>query len=103
MQFKQVLEYIEANYQNTISLEQMSRAASMSPKYFCRFFMDMTHKTPMDYLNYQRVEHAAFLLSTSHSSVTDVAFSCGFNDLSYFIKTFKRYKGVTPGKYTQHP
>ena len=103
MQLKQVLEYIEANYQNTISLEQMSQAARMSPKYFCRFFMDMTHKTPMDYLNYQRVEHAAFLLSTSHSSVTDVAFSCGFNDLSYFIKTFKRYKGVTPGRFTRHP
>lgn len=100
-QLKNVLEYIDANYQNSITLEQLSSSASMSPKYFCRFFQEMTHRTPMDYLNYQRIEHAAFMLSTTHESVTDIAYACGFNDLSYFIKTFKRYKNVTPGQYTR--
>ncbi len=100
-QLKNVLEYIDDNYQNSISLEQLSSAAGMSPKYFCRFFQDMTHRTPMDYLNYQRIEHAAYMLSTTHESVTDIAYACGFNDLSYFIKTFKRYKNVTPGQYTR--
>lgn len=101
-QLKNVLEYIDANYQNSITLEQLSNSAGMSPKYFCRFFQEMTHRTPMDYLNYQRIEHASFLLSTTHESVTDIAYACGFNDLSYFIKTFKRYKNVTPGQYTRH-
>ena len=55
----------------------------------------------MDYLNYQRIEHAAYMLSTSHETVTDIAYACGFNDLSYFIKTFKKYKNVTPGQYTR--
>jgi AraC-like DNA-binding protein len=100
-QLKNVLEYIDANYQGSITLEQLSNSAHMSPKYFCRFFQEMTHRTPMDYLNYQRIEHAAFLLSTTHENVTDIAYACGFNDLSYFIKTFKRYKNVTPGQYTR--
>ena len=99
MQLKNVLEYIDNNYSNPITLEQLSAAASMSPKYFCRFFYQMTHRTPIDYLNYQRIEHACYELATSGESVTDVAYNCGFNDLSYFIKTFKRYKGTTPGKY----
>ena len=53
----------------------------------------------MDYLNYQRIEHACYALSTGDAAVTDVAYACGFNDLSYFIKTFRKYKGVTPGQY----
>lgn len=100
-QLKNVLEYIDANYQNSITLEQLSASAHMSPKYFCRFFQELTHRTPMDYLNYQRIEHAAYMLSTSHETVTDIAYACGFNDLSYFIKTFKKYKNVTPGQYTR--
>ncbi len=99
MQLKNVLDYIDNNYSAQISLEQLSAAASMSPKYFCRFFYQMTHRTPIDYLNYQRIEHACYELATSEESVTEVAFNCGFNDLSYFIRTFKKYKGVTPGKY----
>lgn len=99
MQLRHVLDYIDANYSQDISLEQLAKAASMSPKYFCRFFRQMTHRTPMDYLNYQRIEHACYALSTGDAAVTEVAYSCGFNDLSYFIKTFRKYKGVTPGQY----
>lgn len=99
MHLKNALEYIEMNYQNQITLEQLAEAAAMSPKYFCRFFYEMTHKTPIDYLNHQRIEHACYQLATTDLSVTDIALNCGFNDLSYFIKTFRRYKGVTPGKY----
>lgn len=99
MNLKNALEYMETNYQNPISLEELAEAASMSPKYFCKFFYEMTHKTPIDYLNHQRIEHACYQLATTDLSVTEIALNCGFNDLSYFIKTFRRYKGVTPGKY----
>lgn len=99
LQMKHVLEFIDSNYASPITLEQLSGAASMTPKYFCRFFLEMTHRTPIDYLNYQRIEHACYQLVTTDASITDIAYSCGFNDLSYFIKTFKKYKGITPGKY----
>lgn len=100
-QLKSVLELIESAYATNLSLEEMASAAHMSPKYFCRFFAEMTHLRPMDYLNRHRIEHACYALSSTDSSVTEIAYNCGFNDLSYFIKTFKKYKGVTPGKYQQ--
>lgn len=101
MHLKKVLELIESSYDKALSLKDLSRACHMSPKYFCRFFYEMTHKTPIDYLNHHRIEHASYQLLTGENSVTEIAYSCGFNDLSYFIKTFKKYKGVTPGKYKQ--
>ena len=60
---------------------------------------EMTHQTPMDYLNRQRIERACYEISTTDDSITDIAYRNGFNDLSYFIRTFKKYKGTTPGKY----
>ena len=99
LQIKQVFELIENSYAGTLTLEQLSKAAGMSPKYFCRFFQEITHSTPIDYLNYYRIERACYLLMTTDQPITEIALSCGFNDLSYFIKTFKRYKGITPKKY----
>ncbi len=102
-QLKKVLTLIEENYASPLTLSELSRAAGMSPKYFCRFFQEMTHQTPIEYLNACRIEHACCQLLTTDQSVTEVAFACGFNDLSYFIKTFKKRKGITPKKYLQTP
>lgn len=99
LQLKQVLEFIEKNYTSQITLQELSASVSMSPKYFCRFFSEMTHQTPMDYLNRQRIEQACYQLATTDDSITEIAYRNGFNDLSYFIRTFKKYKGITPGKY----
>ena len=98
-QLKQVVDFIEKNYDSPITLDQLSASVSMSPKYFCRFFSEMTHQTPMDYLNRQRIEQACYQLSSTADPITEVAYRNGFNDLSYFIRTFKKYKGTTPGKY----
>ncbi len=96
---KQVLRFIEEHYAEPITLAQLANEAHMSSKYFCRFFRQMTRRTPIDYLNYYRVECACHELSTTEKSVTEVALDCGFNDISYFIKIFRRHKGVSPGKY----
>ncbi len=96
---KKVLTYIRKNYDMQISLDDMAASAGMSPKYFCYFFRDMTKKTPVEYLNSYRIEKAARKLLNTDMSVTDIAFSCGFNDLSYFIKTFKSLKGITPARF----
>ena len=98
LQLKQVLEFIEKNYANPITLQELSASVSMSPKYFCRFFSEMTHQTPVDYLNRQRIEEACLQLAATDDSITEIAYRNGFNDLSYFIRTFKKYKGMTPGK-----
>ena len=98
-QLKQVLSYIQRHFAEPLTLENLAELVSMSPKYFCRFFSEMTGKTPIDYLNYYRVEYAADRLLNSEKSVTEIALSSGFNDLSYFVKTFKRYKGDTPKQF----
>lgn len=97
--FKDVLNYIEEHYMEAISLEDMAQAACLSPRYFCRFFRKMTQCTPTEYLNYYRIEAACEQLAEMKYSITEVALNCGFNDISYFIKSFRKAKGVTPKQY----
>lgn len=98
-QIRSVLEYIEQQYPTAITLNSMAEVAGMNPKYFCRVFKEVTQQTPMDYVIFYRVEQAAKMLSNTDLSVLEIAMECGFNDCSYFIKTFKRLKAVTPKQY----
>lgn len=98
---KNVLAYISENYYHSINLESLSKIAGMNPKYFCRYFRNMTDRTPIDYLNYYRIECACEMLSTKDISVKEAAISCGFNDESYFIKTFYKYKKITPKQFVK--
>ena len=93
---KKVLTYLRENYDRQMSLADIAESADMSPKYFCHFFKEMTGKTPIEYLNGYRIERASQRLLNTDKSVTEISFLCGFNDLSYFIKTFKAQKGVSP-------
>lgn len=99
IKLKDVLYFIRNCYDTPITLDAMAEKAGMSPKYFCRFFKELTDKTPVEYLNTYRIERAARKLTGTDLPVTEIAFSCGFNDLSYFIKTFKHYKGMTPREF----
>lgn len=96
---KRVLTFLRENYDKPITLNDMAEAAGMSPKYFCYFFKEMTERTPVEYLNGYRIEKACRKLLNTDESVTEIAYSCGFNDLSYFIKTFKAHKNVTPAQF----
>ncbi len=97
--FKTVMAYIDGHYQEHITLSDLASSANMTPNYFCRYFKGMTGRTPMDYLNYYRIEAACERLSYSEKSITEVALDCGFQDPSYFVKVFKHYKHATPSAY----
>lgn len=97
---KKAFKLIETSYNKPLTLEDLAATADLSPKYFCRFFKAMTNKTPISYLNYYRIECVCSkLVNELDISVIDIAYECGFNDVSYFIKTFRKYKGTTPKKY----
>jgi len=98
-QIKKVLFHIREEYNNPLTLNYLSEIANLSPRYFCRIFNQLIGKTPIEYLNYYRIECACNMFYSSGINVTEVAFACGFNDLSYFIKTFKKIKGMTPKKF----
>lgn len=98
-QLKVVLEYIEANYHRSLSLEQLAGIVGMNPKYFCKVFASLTHQSPMDYVNFYRIEQASDLLIGSEQSITSVGMECGFLESSYFTKVFRRYKDMSPREF----
>lgn len=96
-----LIDKIEREYTSKITLTDLAEIAGMNEKYLCRFFKSYTGQTPIDYINRLRVDRACFEMTINNMSVTDAAYECGFNELSYFSKIFKKYKGITPGKYKQ--
>ena len=99
---KPVLEYIETHYSAPLTLEDLAGVAGMNPKYFCRVFRSLTQHSPVDYLNFYRIEQAAYLLDSTDLSVTEVGNRCGFWESSYFTKVFRKYKAITPVRYRQN-
>lgn len=94
-----LIEHIENNYAEKITLSELAELAGVNEKYLCRFFKEFTGYTPTDYINRLRIEHACYDMRFNHRNVTEAAYECGFNEISYFSKCFKKYKGVSPGKY----
>ncbi len=99
MKLKQAFEIIENEYQNPPTLEDLAKRVGLSTKYFCHFFKEVTHDTPMHYITYFRMEMAANLLSGTDKNVTEVAYLLGYQDINYFVRVFKKHKGVTPKQY----
>ena len=100
-QLKPALEYIETHYGQQITLDALARLTGLSPKYFCRFFHTIVHRSPIDYVNYYRIECASHFLTATDMTVAEIAQRCGYNDSSFFIKQFRKYKGTTPRRYRQ--
>ncbi len=99
---KGIVKYIDENYNQEISLAEIAAYSNMSRKYFCRFFKNNFNKTFIEYLNDVKIEHSMILLNESNISITDVAISCGFSNMSYFTRTFKKKTGCTPSQYRMH-
>lgn len=95
----QLIGEIEKNYAQKITLSSLAAYAQINEKYLCRFFKEFTGLTPIDYINRLRIDKACYQLAVNKMSVTEAAYECGFNELSYFSKCFRKYKGMSPGAY----
>lgn len=96
---KNVLKFIEVNFHKKITLETLSKEANLSKYHFCHLFKSYTGISPIDYLNMYRINEAAILLESTDANITDVALQCGFDNMSHFINTFKKYKDLPPSQY----
>lgn len=96
---QEVFTYLDNHYSEELSAEKMARLCNMSYSYFSRFFKKVTGRNFTDYLNYIRVTEAEKLLLTTSMNITEIAFSTGFTNSSYFIKQFKHYKSISPKQF----
>ena len=94
-----IIDKIEKEYSHRLSLAELAATVGMNEKYMCRFFREFTGMTPLDYVNRVRIDRACHNMTVNRMNVTEAAFECGFNELSYFSKVFKKYKGMSPGQY----
>ncbi|WP_424494237.1 AraC family transcriptional regulator [Salinimicrobium sp. GXAS 041] len=98
---KVIYEYIQANYQNKISLADISKLVNMSPVSFNRFIKKRTGKTFIEYVNDTRIGYAAQWLIEKDLSIAEVAFKSGFNNIANFNRVFKKSKNCTPSQYRE--
>lgn len=96
---KRALEYIHKNFNRKIRLKDLARLSNMSEGHFCRFFKRLVRKTPVEYINYYRVNRAVKLLENEDAKIIEIAMDVGFDSFSYFISMFKRYMKCTPSQY----
>lgn len=92
------ISYINEHYGEDINLESLSKTVFVSTYYLSHLFRDEMGVTFSDYLTKVRIDNAKRLLLEG-VSVENVAEAVGFSDGNYFIKTFKKYVGITPAKY----
>ena len=96
---KQMLEFIEENYALPITAAEIAESAAVSESECLRCFHDVIGMPPMQYLKQFRIQRAARLLANTSQKISDIAGECGFLDNSYFTKTFREIKGMSPGEY----
>lgn len=94
--FRQI---IEANLFSQFTIEELAQQNNLSLSSFKREFAKLYNDTPANYIKTKRLEKAAELLLVSGERITDIAFECGFNDLTSFTKSFHDKYNVTPTKY----
>ena len=98
---EKVHEYMNQHFDKPIGLSEVSKLAGMTEVSFSRFFRNRTGITFIDSLNEIRLGHASRLLIDTTNSVAEVAYKCGFNNISNFNRVFKKRKSCTPKEFRE--
>jgi len=98
-EIEKVINFIHLNYQNQLTLDDLTKVAHLSKFYFLRIFKDNIGISPYEYLITYRINKAKELLLSTDSTVSDICKTVGFNDYVNFIRTFKKIVDLTPLKY----
>lgn len=91
--------YIQANFDQKLTVDELANQSGLSKFYFIREFAKTTGCTPIEYINLIRCQTARKLLSSGSYRIREVSEKCGFENMSYFAKLFKRYIGKTPTEF----
>lgn len=101
-QIQKCASYITENYAENISLDELAENAGFSAGHFCRLFKKMTGFTPFNYLNRRRIAVSCELLLGTDKKISEIAALCGYNNISYYNRTFTKIMKETPSGYRNH-
>ena len=104
IRLNKVIQYIMQNFQQNITLEEISEISGMNKTAFCRYFKAHTQKSFVMYLNEIRLNYACKLLKETDNtiSITEACFLSGFNSMSYFNRIFKKYYKMAPSTFQKN-
>lgn len=97
--FLSLMKYVDQNYRGNITLASAAQVLHMNPNYISHLFKKEAGITLVHYITQKRLDDAKELLTTTQMTLMDIANEVGFNDYFYFLKTFKKFVGITPGQY----
>lgn len=100
-EIKKVIEYMQLNCVEKLTLSSLADILHFSDNYFCSFFKKYTGMTVFEYLNHLRIQKACELLRTSENPISEIAEKCGFESASFFIRKFKEIQSCTPRQYRE--
>ncbi len=98
---EKVMEYLNRNFDKEVNLSEAAKLTNMTEVSFSRFFKIRTGKTFVDTLNEIRLGHASRMLIDTTQSINEVAYKCGFNNMSNFNRIFKKKKDCTPKEFRE--
>ncbi len=96
---KKAINKINFNLEKYLSLSIIAKELSISKSYLSALFKKETGSSITKYIAEKRIDKAIFLLNTSKKQIGDIALACGYDDLTYFSKRFKKIKGISPSQY----
>ena len=99
LRIKGMLQFIHDHYPEKITVSEIAQSVSVSESECLRCFRSTVQLPPNQYLRQYRIRQAENLLASTEEKISAVAHACGFDDLSFFAKTFRDLKGVSPSDY----
>ncbi len=99
LRLEKVRQHLEAHFAEELSLEKLAEMAGLSTNYLCRAFRQYTGQTVFEYIIGQRIQQAIMMMRHTDDKMFAIAWRCGFHDLSYFNRMFKRLTGASPAAY----
>lgn len=100
--FDKILNYINNNYHNFMSLKNLAEEIDVTTNHLCRLFKKEINQRPFEYIIKVRIHNAKFLLiENKEEKISEIARKCGFENDNYFREVFKRETGVSPSEYRQ--
>lgn len=96
---KKVLRFIDDSLSDELNNEQLSKLINVSESILLKSFKKTVGASPMQYVIKKRIDRARYLIITTDKKISTIASECGFNDMSYFAKQFKRIVGISPKEY----